>query len=78
LDKINISAANSMQEGCKETLTLHRLCLKVEFGKSFATANVMENVNSKIKKYLRRIKYWSISYQRYRRTACALIEAEKK
>jgi putative transposase len=78
LEKINVSAAASMREGMEETLTLHRLGLNVEFGKSFATTNVIENVNSQIRKYLGRVKNWSSSNQRYRWLACALLEAEKR
>ncbi|MFX0139988.1 MAG: transposase [Candidatus Hodarchaeota archaeon] len=78
LEKINVSAAKSMLEGMEETLTLHRLGLNVEFGKSFSTTNVIENVNSQIRKYLGRVKNWSSSNQRYRWMACALLEAEKR
>ncbi|MFW5872175.1 MAG: IS256 family transposase [bacterium] len=78
LEPINISAANSLKEGLEETLTIHRLGLKKDFGRSFSTTNVIENVNSQIKKYLGRVKYWKTSDQRRRWLACALLEAEKK
>ena len=46
LMKINRTAANSLQEGLEETLTLHRLGLSAELGRSLSTTNCIENVNS--------------------------------
>ena len=78
LERINISATRSLEEGLEETLTLHRLGLKDLFGKSFATTNVIENLNSQLGRYLRNVKRWQSSDQRYRWVACALLEIESR
>jgi len=76
LEHINLSAARSLSEGLEETLTLHRLGLKELFGKSFSTTNIIENLNSQLSRYLRNVKRWQSSDQRYRWIACALLEIE--
>jgi putative transposase len=58
LEKINYSAANSLREGLEETLTLHRLGMNQIFGKSFSTTNCIENVNSLLYKYTKKVKRW--------------------
>jgi transposase-like protein len=75
---INIYASNSLKEGLEETLTIHRLGLKADFGKSFSTTNIIENLNSQLVKYIGRVKYWKTSDQRQRWIASALIEIEHK
>ncbi len=74
----NIGASRSLEEGLEETLTLHRLGLTENFGRSFSTTNCIENLNSQITKYLRKVKYWKTSTQRYRWVACALLEIEQR
>jgi len=74
----NLSAAHSLEEGLEETLTLHRLGLDEEFGRSFATTNCIENVNSLMEKHIGKVKYWKNSDQRHRWVACALLEIEKR
>ena len=74
----NMSAANSLKEGLEETLTLHRLGLQENFGRSFGTTNAIENLNSQLEKYLRKVKYWKTSDQRYRWVASALHEIEQR
>jgi len=74
----NMGASRSLQEGLEETLTLHRIGLYEAFGRSFATTNVIENLNSQIEKYLRKVKHWKTSSQRYRWVASALYEIEHK
>ncbi len=78
LHKINRSAANSLSEGLEETLTLHRLGLSVELGKSLSTTNCIENVNSKLGGYLRKIKYWKTPDMLARWVAMGLIEIESR
>lgn len=78
LEHINLSAARSLSEGLEETLTLHRLGLKELFGKSFSTTNIIENLNSQLGRYLRNVKRWQSSDQRYRWIACALLEIEMR
>jgi len=74
----NMSAAGSLKEGLEETLTLHRLGLTADFKRSFSTTNAIENLNSQIGKYLRNVKKWTNSEQRYRWVASALFEIEKR
>lgn len=78
LKPINIYASNSLKEGLEETLTIHRMGLKASFGKSFSTTNIIENLNSQLRKYIGRVKYWKTSDQRQRWVACALLEVEKR
>lgn len=78
LKQINIYASNSLKEGFEETLTIHRLGLKADFGKSFSTTNIIENLNSQLVKYIGRVKYWKTSDQRQRWVASALLEIERK
>ena len=78
LEKKNLSAARSLQEGFEETLTLHRLGLIDLFRRSFSTTNCLENLNSQLEKYIRKVKNWKTSDQRYRWIASALIEIETR
>jgi len=78
LRKINYSAANSLEEGLEETLTLHRLGLVEELGKSLSTTNTIENLNSQLGRYLHRIKYWVTPEMRARWVATALFQIEKR
>ncbi len=63
---LNRSAANSLVEGLEETLTLRRLGIFAELGKSLKTTNGIENLNSRLGKYLGRVKYWQTLDQQLR------------
>lgn len=76
LKLINKSAANSLEEGFEETLTLHRLNLFDELGRSFKTTNVLESVNRQIQKYGHRVTRWRSSLQLQVRVASILLETE--
>lgn len=78
LERVNRSAARSLIEGLEETLTLHRLGLFEELGKSLKTTNCIENLNSQLGKYLGRVKRWMDSDQRQRWVAMGLLEVEQK
>ena len=78
LRKINRTAANSLDEGLEETLTIHRLGLVEILGRGFTTTNLIENLNSQLAKYIRKVKRWINSDMRARWVAVALIEIEKK
>ena len=78
LVKINRSAAKSLEEGLEETLTMHKLGLVEELGRSFTTTNLIENLNSQLMKYLRRIKRWTNAEMKARWIAVALVEIEGK
>ena len=75
---LNRSAANSLVEGLEETLTLHRLGVFVELGKSLKMTNCIENLNSRLGQYLGRVKYWQTSDQRCRWVALALLKVEQR
>lgn len=75
---VNISAANSILEGLEEILTLHKLGINQKVWPSFRSTNCIENLNSQLGKYIRKVTNWQSSDQRYRWTAVGLLEAEKK
>ena len=78
LKVLNRSAANSLMEGLEETLTIHRLEMHEYFDRSFTTTNCIENLNSQMTKYIRKIKRWMSSDQRYRWVVLAMLEAENR
>jgi transposase-like protein len=78
LQQINRKAARSLQEGLEETLTLHRLGLFVELGRSLKTTNCIENLNGQVERYIGKVKRWHHSPQRHRWMALALLEAETR
>ena len=57
-------------------MTIHRLALVEQLGRSFTTTNVIENLNSQLTKYLRKVKRWVNSEMKYRWVATALLEIE--
>jgi len=48
LEQINRKAARSLMEGLEETLTLHRLGVFEELGRSLKTTNCIESLNEKV------------------------------
>lgn len=74
----NLSASRSLQEGVEEILTLHKLKINTEIKRSFHTTNVIENLNSQLEKYIRKVKNWQNSEMRYRWIGSALLEIETK
>lgn len=78
LRQLNLSAANSLDEGMEETLTLHRLGLSEKFGVSLGTTNCIESLNSQLGRYLNKVKYWKNSNQIFRWVACGLMESEMR
>jgi transposase-like protein len=78
LEKINRSAARSLEEGLEETLQMHKLGLIEQLGVSFTTTNLIENLNSQLNKYLGRIKRWVSPDMKSRWLAIALTEIERK
>lgn len=77
LRHINVSAANSLEEGLEETLTIHRLGLPDILRRSFSTTNLIESPFSTGRRVIRNVKRWRTSEQRQRWTATALLTAEK-
>lgn len=78
LNKTNRSAANSLKEGFEETLTLHKLGLSVQLGRSLSTTNCIENINSRLGSYLRKIKHWKTPDMLARWICMGLIEIEPR
>ena len=76
LKQLNVSAVASLDEGMEETLTLHRLGIFSELGKSFKTTNCIESLNSMVGRYTGRVTSWKNSDQRQRWVASALLEIE--
>lgn len=73
---LNQSAANSLDEGFEETLTLHRMGLFDKLGRSFKTTNCIENLNKQLALYTDRVCRWQSSDHRRRWVATALLEIE--
>ena len=65
-------------EGLEETLTLHRLGLFEELGRSVKTTNCIENLNEQVEGYTGNAKRWPHPPQRHRWMALALLEAESR
>jgi len=78
LDVINQSAAASLREGLEEILTLHRLGVFAQLGRSFKTTNCLENVNGLIEDRCARVDCWKNSNQRQRWLATALMDIEPR
>jgi transposase-like protein len=76
LENRNQNALESLREGREEVLTLHRLGIYPQLGKSFKTTNCIESLNSLAKSYCRRIRRWTDSSQKQRWLAAALLDAE--
>jgi transposase-like protein len=76
LQQINRRAARSLQEGLEETLTLHRLGLFDELGKSLKTTNCIESLMGEVDGYIEDVKCWHHSPQRHQWMALAVLEAE--
>ncbi|WP_259134558.1 IS256 family transposase [Salinibacter ruber] len=76
LQQINRKAARSLQEGLEDTLTLHRLGLFDELGKSLKTTNCIESLMGDVEEHTRKVKRWHHSPQRHQWMALAVLEAE--
>lgn len=78
LQQINRDSAASLREALEETLTLHRLGLFEEVGRSLKTTNAIESLNSLVEEYIGNVKRWHHSEQRARWLALGLLEAEER
>ena len=78
LEELNQSAARSLAEGLEETLTLHRLGVFANLGRSFKTTNCIESVNSMAERQCGKVDCWKNSAQKYRWFASALLDIEPR
>jgi transposase-like protein len=78
LERINPSAARSLEEGLEETLTAHRLGIGGVLRRKLTTTNAIESCLSTVQQVARNVKRWREGDQPLRWTATGLLEAEKK
>jgi len=78
LERINPSAARSLEEGLEETLTVHRLGVGTLLRQTLASSNPIESCFSIVEKVARNVKRWRAGNHALRWTATGLLEAEKK
>jgi putative transposase len=78
LERVNPSAARSLEEGLEETLTVHRLGVGELLRRSLATTNPIESCLSTVQRVARHVKRWHGGDQPLRWTATGLLEAERK
>lgn len=78
LHNINPSAASSLREGLEETLTLHRLGLYAELGKSFSSTNCIESVMSQLGQYTDKVDRWRGGEHIQRWAAAGLLALEPR
>ncbi|MGH9701551.1 MAG: IS256 family transposase [Candidatus Acidiferrales bacterium] len=78
LERINPSAARSLEEGLEETLTVHRLGVGWLLRRTLASTNPIESCLSTVERVARNVKRWREGAQALRWTATGLLEAQKK
>lgn len=78
LERINPSAARSLEEGMEETLSVHKLQMPEMLRKSLASTNIIESAFSVAEELCRRVKRWREGDHRERWAGSALLLAESK
>jgi transposase-like protein len=78
LERINPSAARSLEEGLEETLTVHRLGVGTLLRRTLASTNPIESCLSTVERVAHNVKRWRAGDHALRWTATGLLEAEKK
>ena len=78
LERVNPSAARSLEEGMEETLTVHRLGVGELLRRSLTTTNPIESCFATVEEVIRKVKRWRSGDQALRWTAAGLLEAERK
>jgi len=78
LHNINPSAASSLKEGLEETLSLHRLGLYTELGKSLGSTNCIESVMSRLGQYTDKVDRWRGGEHIQRWAASGLLALEPR
>src|SRR5262245_14324537 len=77
LQRLNPSAARSLEEGLEETLTLHRLGVADALRVSLKSTNIIESSLSRVEQISGRVKRWRAGDHLQRWTAKALLIAEE-
>jgi transposase-like protein len=77
LERLNPSAARSLEEGLEETLTLHRLGVADALRVSFKSTNIIESSLSRVEEISGRVKRWRNGDHLQRWTGKALLIAEE-
>jgi transposase-like protein len=78
LNRLNPSAARSLEEGLEETLTLHRLKVPLELWKTLRSTNTIESAFSIVRVVCRNVKRWRPGNQIERWVGSGLVVAEKQ
>lgn len=78
LERINPSAARSLEEGLEETLTLHRLGVGALARRSLSSTNLIESCLSTVRHVARNVKRWQGGDHMARWAAAGMLEAEKR
>jgi transposase-like protein len=78
LERVNPSAAHSLEEGLEETLTVHRLNVGALLRRTLSSSNPIESCLSTVERVTRNVKRWRGGDQALRWTATGLLEAERK
>ena len=78
LERINPSAARSLEEGLEETLTVHRLRIPPQLRKTLACTNIIESAFSIVERVCRNVKRWHDGDQRERWVGSGLLVAEQQ
>ena len=74
----NESAATSLLEGLEEILTLQKLGVMGELGRSFKTTNVIESVHAGVGQRTDKVDHWRNSEQLHRWYASAMLDIEPR
>jgi putative transposase len=77
LERINPSAARSLEEGLEETLTVHRLGVGTLLRRTLASTNPIESCLSTVERVARNVKRWRAGDHALRWTATGLLEAQR-
>lgn len=78
LHNINPSACASLKEGLEETLSLHRLGLYAELGRSLSSTNCIESVMSQLGQYTDKVDRWRGGDHIQRWAAAGLLALEPR
>lgn len=78
LATINIAAAQSLEEGLEETLTVNRLALPAELRRLFSSTNMIESGFSLTGDLCHNVKRWRDGNMAWRWAGTILLEAQKR